>query len=149
MAFKKILVPTDYSQGSAAAVDLALDLATRLDGRVTLLHVFEIPAFSVPPDGAWIPTAQTVTTLLTAAGEHMANARGEVQARARIPVEGKTIQGTPYVEIAREAKSEGYDLIVMGTHGRTGLKHLLLGSVAERVVRIAECPVLTVRSPGR
>jgi nucleotide-binding universal stress UspA family protein len=140
--FKEILVPTDFSMGSRLAVDYALELARKLGASVHLLHVVEDPS---------------VAGLFTEAYVDMALIRKERRCDARHRMNGLLTQlGGPRVTdeiaagqvaetIAGIAADRGVDLIVMGTHGRTGIAHVLVGSVAERVIRIAGCPVLTVR----
>ena len=141
-AFKQILVPTDFSAGSRLAVDYALELARRLGASVHLLHVVEDP---------------NVAGLFTEAYVDMALIRKERRCDARHRMNGLLSQlhapritdeiasGEVAQTIAGIAADRGADVIVMGTHGRTGLKHLLIGSVAERVVRMSPHPVLTIR----
>ena len=143
MRVRHILVPTDFSEGSSRAFDTALDLAHDSDARITLFHVHHMPA-SVFPD-----------VILPIAPELMRNVEHSVdlvldkwrdRARAAgIEADVKTTFGATHDEICRTADELGVDLIVIGTHGRGGLSHALLGSVAEKVVRKAPCPVLTVR----
>jgi nucleotide-binding universal stress UspA family protein len=143
---RRILVPVDFSALADVAFEYALGLAQRLDAKLLLLHVFQVPAFAYPDASVPLPAE----TLLEA--EHMARSsldkllkRAEA---ASVPASPLLLEGAAFVEIIRAARSEGADLIVMSTHGRTGLRHALLGSVAEKVVRKAPCPVLVVRSPG-
>lgn len=142
--FKKILVPTDFSACAEEAARSALEVAKRFEGAITLLHVYEIPAVLLP-EGAILAASATMTDITRGVNEALAAAKKQLTG---VPVEARMIEGLPFVEVVRVAKQGDYDLIVMGTHGRTGIKHLLLGSVAERVVRTAPCPVLTVREPG-
>jgi universal stress protein A len=141
-SFKQILVPTDFSSGSRLAVDYALELAGRLGASVHLLHVIEDPS---------------VAGLFTEAYVDMALIRKERRCDARHRMNGllgmlhparitdEIASGHVAETIASIAAERGADFIVMGTHGRTGLAHVLVGSVAEQVIRIAGCPVLTVR----
>jgi universal stress protein A len=141
---RRILVPVDFSEGSRAAFDYALALAEKLDGEVELLHVWETPTYLTPE--LWVSTAKQPPMALAdyarqAAEKDLDAWRGGN--RHRVPVRSRVAVGVTdqvIVEIAAE-----FDLVVMGTHGRTGLSHLFVGSVAERVVRRAPCPVLTVR----
>jgi len=124
MRFKEILVPTDFSPASIAAGHIARDIAQQLDARLHVIHV--VPPASDTPNPLE-ELARVAKTLGDKVGVETALATGQT---------GRTI-----VEYARD---KHMDLIVMGTHGRTGISHALLGSVAEMVVRLAPCPVLTV-----
>lgn len=135
-----ILHPTDFSDASSPAFHLACSLARDHGGRVILLHVAELPivvsggSMSAPLPGG---NRQVLQDQLRA-----------MQASApEVHVEVRLEEGDPVAEILRFAEAIQCDLIVMGTHGRTGLAHLLMGSVAERVVRKASCPVLVVKTP--
>ena len=142
-----ILVPVDFSGHSEAAIRYAAMLAKHVGGTVQLLHVVEDPFVS----GAWSAEAFTpnIPELLN---QVIADARVRLdELKTAAASEGVTfttnvVTGRPAHAITEQAKTGALDLIVMGTHGRTGLSHLFLGSVAERVVRMAPCPVLTVRA---
>jgi universal stress protein A len=148
MDVKKILCPIDFSPTSQRALAVAVSMARRFGAELELLHVYQTPA-APGASGSASSAARAVSGHLAAAHSELlrwckeANPGGEVTSRARV------IDGTPHVEILRAAKSGTYDLVVMGTLGRTGLTRLVLGSVAERVVRESPCPVLTVREPSR
>jgi len=144
MTFSKILVPVDFSDCSTEAIRLGSELARRFEAKLTLLHVFQ-PFSYVIPDGYVLYSANQLGALLSAFDAQLASAKKEAEAAGAPAVTTTQLQGVPAQEISDLAKAEKFDLIVMGTHGRTGLQHVLLGSVAERVVRHAECPVLTVR----
>lgn len=141
---RHILVPHDFSDTAEHALSFALDLAGKLEARITVLHAFEPPNYGYP-DGL------TVTVEVTGNIRRAAQAALEgVVTRVRRPgVEVRAFlrEGTPWREIDACAKELQVDLIVMGTHGRQGLARALLGSVTEKVVRTAPCPVLTVRGP--
>jgi len=141
---KNILVPTDLSEGAEAALDYACELANKLGATVHLVHVIGIPALGVPELG--VAVTSTVIDQLIAEGQTsvdaLADARRDRTKFGRILL--KT--GDARDVIDQTAQELGIDLIVMGTHGRRGLKRALLGSVAETVVRSAPCPVLTVRA---
>jgi nucleotide-binding universal stress UspA family protein len=142
---RRILVPVDFSPHSDRAVSYATGLATRLDASIELLHVVEDPFLAAAwnPD-IYIPdVTQTLTSLSDDAQAQLAIARAGVRAQG-IPASGVVRRGAPAKTIVEHAGTDHFDLIVMGTHGRTGLSHALLGSVAERVLRHASCPVLTV-----
>jgi nucleotide-binding universal stress UspA family protein len=141
-----MLVPSDFSAASTAAIEYATDLARRLDARLRLIHVFQIPVFAVP-DTVVPVSPETAVSLREAVGQRLESERAQVE-KSGVPATAQVLDGAPFVEIIRTARDLPADLIVMGTHGRTGLKHVLLGSVAEKVVRKAGCPVLVVRPPA-
>ncbi len=134
---KGILVPTDFTETSDAAVKYAIDMAQALGGQLYLLHV---PGETGENFEANFPVGRFVT----AARERLGLSP---EAIGRLRPEYALRIGTPAVEIVRYAEDRDVDLIVMGTHGRTGVAHLLMGSVAEHVIRTAPCSVLLVRHP--
>jgi universal stress protein A len=140
--FRRILCPIDFSPPSQAALDAALEMARQYDATLTLLHVHQ-PA-AVVPDGVVIMPPAALQGMFDAGDKLLARWR-EVAEGHGVKTSTTTRLGGPADEILRVARDEQHDLIVIGTHGRTGLKHVILGSVAERVVRGASCPVLTVR----
>jgi nucleotide-binding universal stress UspA family protein len=142
LRLETILVPTDFSRGAAAAVEYACWLATRSRAKLVFAYVMEPTVYSVDfalshPD----ISAEVRRGAMEALGQLVAEAR-----ERGIDAEHALLTGTPFVEIEKVASDRKADLIVMGTHGRTGLAHLMLGSTAERVVRLAPCPVLTVKA---
>ncbi|HEX4335130.1 MAG TPA: universal stress protein [Polyangiaceae bacterium] len=141
----KILVPIDFSPHSEMALAYAVDLAKSLGSRVHLVHVYPVTAYAAPPlmPGP-VVFAQFRDESQRVFGELMTRVKREYSA----DLEGTLKEGVPHVEILRCASDLGVDMIVMGTHGHTGIEHLLLGSVAERVVRGAKVPVLTVPLRG-
>ncbi|NLX47752.1 MAG: universal stress protein [Euryarchaeota archaeon] len=141
--FKKILVPTDGSEYTKAAVSMGLEMAKATGAEVTALYVVDQTSFiNFPMDS----TIVSVYTLLEKEGEEaMEYVRKEAE-QLGVKVSVRIEEGSPSRKIV-ELSAE-HDLVVMGTLGRTGFSKLLLGSVAERVVRFAKCPVLVVRSPG-
>lgn len=146
-AIKRILVPTDFSSHSVEAIRFAADLARRYDASIELLHVFQTLTYALP-EGYVIPSAEELQRVLTALQESLDAAQRTATEAGAPRVQTTLLQGWVAGEIARFAKDGSCDLIVMGTHGRTGVKHLLIGSVAEHIVRTAHCPVLTVRGPA-
>jgi nucleotide-binding universal stress UspA family protein len=144
--FSRILVPTDFGVASDAALTCAKDLATKFQARLLLLHVVEDPSAT----GTWTPevyvaaSAELRETLFRDARERLERALTD-QERDRFKASIDVQAGTAADAIGAFAREKGVDLIVMGTHGRRGLAHMFLGSVAERVVRSAPCPVLTIR----
>ena len=143
--FRRILHPTDFSRASGAAFAEALALARENRAELLLVHVL-LPPTPFIGDGYVSPKtyqdleAASRRWALRRLGKLLAKAR---QAKAR--VKAVLLEGVPYDQIARAARRKPADLIVMGTHGRTGLSKFFLGSVAERVIPLAPCPVLTVR----
>ena len=138
---KSILVPIDFSPPSLKAMDYALNLAASTKAQITLLHVLEVVAM---PEFAGYPLVlPTDATARSTRDELMrlAKQRGYTQSVLK---EIKVRKGTPFHEITSAARMLKVDLIVLATHGYTGVKHVLLGSTAERVVRHANCPVLVV-----
>lgn len=144
--WKKILCPVDFSDTSREAVNVAVELARKFDASVKLLHVYAAPTYALP-EGAIIPTPDELRAV-TDDVERALDAWKTKAAAQGAPVATATAMGIPFVEILRFARDGACDLIVMGTHGRTGLRHALLGSVAEKVVRKSPCPVLTIRPPN-
>jgi nucleotide-binding universal stress UspA family protein len=141
--FKTILVATDFSPTSEHALEYARALATSFGGTLHLLHVVPDPVMA----SAW---AEAYAYDLTALGERLRlDAERQLTEKAQtirdVAVTTEAVVGSPAAVIALTAADRAADLIVMGTHGRSGVKHLFMGSVAERVVRSAPCPVLTVR----
>jgi universal stress protein A len=141
-----ILVPVDFSSNAERALDYATMLAKRHGAAIELLHVVDDPFTS----GAWTPDSyvpnltELLQVLIAQARERLRPQEASLRAQG-IRTESWVMSGVPSREIVARAADAGFDLIVMGTHGRTGLAHVVMGSVAERVVRRAPCPVLTVR----
>jgi universal stress protein A len=143
---KKILVPVDYSDCSRAAMEYALFLAERFEAEIEVLHVAEVPLGEehtvVKPDTG---EEQLLSELIM---QQAAKSETEFLApfvRATIPIEKSLLKGRPGKVIVEAAADRGADLLVMGTHGRSGFDRLIMGSVTERVLRSAPCPVVVVR----
>ena len=142
--FKHILVPTDFQASSAHALELAISLASALDAELTLLHVWEVPTSMY--SGLVLNTIPLIESIERAAAEHLDEALRNL--RRSVPRAKSTLHmGAPWREIIDAAAAKNADLIVMGTHGRQGLSHAVLGSVAEKVVRHSTIPVLTAHRP--
>ena len=143
--FEKVLVPVDFSENSHASLRYAVGFARQYNSRLILLHVVEPMAYPVT-DGLTGFTTVPVETNQDAAENQL---REWKQQKVPPGLESETAlrTGPAYHEITEAARELGVDLIIISTHGYTGLKHVLLGSTAERVVRHAPCPVLTVRQP--
>lgn len=136
-----ILVPVDFSETSRLAIDYALEVCAKFSAKLTLLHVQRPPV--VPGTELGFNYAEYLEHLSSTAADRLRELAGSLPASCG--VQTKVLEGIPWDLIVQYAGESGTDLIVMPTHGRSGLKHLLLGSVAERVVRHAHCPVLVVR----
>ena len=146
LSFKQILVPIDFSDCSVGALDYALALGQKLGTKLTLLHVVEPAVYQENYLMSPNSLDETNQNLIAAGRDRLAALRTKVTTHG-LPVETLVRMGRAQSEISDTAKAIGSDLIVMGTHGHGGLKHVLLGGTAERVVRQAPCPVLTVRYP--
>jgi nucleotide-binding universal stress UspA family protein len=142
---RKILCPIDFSEHSRQALRMAVDLARRFGAELTLLHVYQMPGYFFP-EGVVLAGPDVMRDLTERVERTMAEWRADASAMGIGEVHTQTAMGATSPEIVRTAEDGKFDLICIGTHGRTGLKHALLGSVAERVVRTAKVPVLTVRS---
>ncbi|HEX4335128.1 MAG TPA: universal stress protein [Polyangiaceae bacterium] len=150
MDHQKILVPVDYSPSSRLALEWALSLADRLDSTVHVLHTWEVPAYLRPDLTVW--SGEVSETLAdhtrVEAEKGMRLFLADANAAERPNVTSQVVGGAPYSTIIAMATEGAFDMIAMGTHGRSGVAHLVMGSVAEKVVRHAPCPVLTIRAPA-
>jgi nucleotide-binding universal stress UspA family protein len=144
---KKILYPTDFSEPSKLALDYAVEYAKQFNASLEILHVMfdetQVVSFYLP---------QVTMQTLSADIEQGAEKQIEEFCKSQTQLEGvdyscKLLKGTPFIEIIKRAKEIDADMIVIGTHGRTGMDHVLFGSTAEKVARKAPCPVFIVR-PG-
>jgi nucleotide-binding universal stress UspA family protein len=147
---KKILVPVDFSDCSKKALRYAIPLARQHEAAVTLLYVVAVPTWPGTGDGggfnySFEPDFTAMEADMRASGGRQLSALAEEEARREVSTDTLVRTGSAAIEIIEAAKSLPADLIVISTHGRTGLKHVWLGSVAEHVVRRAPCPVLVVR----
>src|SRR6266498_1556444 len=143
---QRFLVPVDFSEYANQALEYAIGLASKLGARLTLLHVIQPLPLAGVDMGVTLP--YTYIQDLEAEITNSMQAYLERVTEAGLEGEIAVVHGVPFQEILETAKTQQVDLIVMGTHGRTGLQHVLLGSVAEKVVRLASCPVLTIRYKG-
>lgn len=145
MPFRKILCPVDFSEPARGALNTAGRLAAEASAELTLVHVWQSPIQTA--DSAIILQNELLADVRKEAEAALAAWKAEVEALGARAVTTKLLGGVPWKVIVDEVASDPtYDLLIMGTHGRTGIKHVLLGSVAERVARHADCPVLLVRS---
>jgi nucleotide-binding universal stress UspA family protein len=142
--FQKILVPVDFSEHSAEAVRVAADLSRRFEASITLVHVYDPLVYALPDGFAYMPQP-AIDQLLKAFSDQLAKTKLQALEAGAPRVETQVLNGSVAGAILDHATRGAFDLIVMGTHGRTGMQHVLIGSTAERVVRLATCPVLTVK----
>lgn len=140
--FKKLLIATDGSKRTQNAVEMGLKIAKERGSKVYAVYVVDTVTFtSIPMDVTW----ENMYQLLKDEGEDAVKAVRD-QAPEGVDVETKVLEGNPAVEITKFAADSGVDLIVMGTLGKSGIDRILLGSTAEKVIRIAHCPVLVIKS---
>jgi nucleotide-binding universal stress UspA family protein len=145
ISLKNLLVPTDFSDHSLVALEYAVELARKFQAKIHVLHVIEEPIATIPLLEVYgAPSKEEYE----AAAQAMLDNWPLPDGAEECEVERRWHHGTPFVQILRDARDHDIDLIVMGSHGRGIVAHLLLGSVAEKVVRKAGCPVLTIRPEG-
>lgn len=147
MKIETILVPTDFSDDAQQALTTAKEWARRFGARIVLLHAYrvDVPMSTPALGGGFVLPDRFYDDLRTHATKQVEGLASETS-RDGIEATGVALEERPVVAILDEARKRSADLIVMGTRGLTGLKHIALGSVAERVVREAPCPVLTVKA---
>lgn len=147
MDIKMILVPTDFSEYAAYAYQWALGLAARSKAKVLLFYATpSLPYLAFPESVYYTDLAKLERDMIADAEKQLAEFAGK-KGTCAVPVETRVSMGEAVWEICKVAEEFHADLIIMGSHGRTGLSHVFLGSVAERVVRHASCPVLVARLP--
>ena len=140
--YKRIVVPTDGSEVSMEAVNHAIYIAKKLNSEIYAIYVVDISPFvGLPMEGSW----EMITEVLREEGEEILKKVKELGEKEGVEIKTKMLDGIPAEEIVRFAKEKNADLIVMGTTGKTGLERILLGSVAERVIKTSPCPVLVVK----
>ncbi|GAX59822.1 universal stress protein UspA and related nucleotide-binding proteins [Candidatus Scalindua japonica] len=146
ISLKKILCPIDHSDCSKEALKYAVTLAMKDEAKLYLLHIIDIRSFNegLETMSTQIPDEETLEQLRIKLLDCIPE-----EIRDDMDVEAIVAQGIPFVEIISTAKEKEVDMIVIGSHGRTGISHMMLGSVSEKVVRKAPCPVLTVRQTGQ
>jgi nucleotide-binding universal stress UspA family protein len=147
MEIRHILAPTDLSAPANQAVTAAFELAQTVGAKLTVLHVVEPPSSLVGSHAVSRQGPLRLTALEEQAERELDALRSRIPG-AQVEIARRVLVGVPYQRMTERTSAESVDLIVMATHGHTGRRHLVLGSVAERVVRTAPCPVLTIRPPG-
>ena len=148
ISIRHILVATDFGETSTAAVQRAIQLSEAFQAQLDILHIVEEPFGYLGNIHGYLPEVDAFRATLNDAARaqlHQVMSPDEAE-RRKVHLALRT--GTPYVEIVRYAKDQDVDLIVLGTHGRGSVRHMLLGSVAEKVVRYAHCAVLTTPHPS-
>jgi nucleotide-binding universal stress UspA family protein len=147
---QRILLATDFSENSKWALTYALSFAKKYDAKLYILHVIQQPTY---PLGMYAEVSfdamDKFNRNISDATDKEMKKLCETELGELKNYESMVVSGTPFLEIIRTAREKEVDLIVVGTHGRTGLDHVLFGSTAEKVVRQAPCPVLSVRLPGK
>jgi nucleotide-binding universal stress UspA family protein len=145
-AFKNILVPTDFSPTSKRALVLGADLARRYDAALTLVHVYDPLPYALP-EGAWGYTPEQQAHHASELERALAAAKRDAEIAGARRVETSLLQGRPAATIVEFAHATSSDLVVMGSHGRTGVQRIVPGSVAEKVLRLVDCSVVIARPP--
>ncbi len=146
MEIKRILFPTDFSEGSSQALDYAVDMAKRYGAKLYLVHVL----YDIGKAAGWYVPHASMDEMykdIEKSAEKELSRFGLEEMRSFKGVERSVLKGVPHTEIVKYAKANKIDLIIMGTHGRKGMGRILFGSTASQVVRYAPCPVLAVRLP--
>jgi len=148
IAIKKVLCPVDFSENAGHALDYAIAFATVHHAELRIMHVMQLPWLAVPTDPMAPEFSAEVMNDYADSCKRQLDALVESVTDQYAHVTHELCSGAPFMEIIRVAREQSIDLIVIGTHGRTGLAHMMMGSVAEKVVRKAPCPVLSVKHPG-
>ena len=146
IAIEKILIPTDFSEYARWAMNYAIALARNFKAKLYVVHVFEEVVFTAAPD-TYSPSAPEFHALLQENVRNQLNQVIKELCEKGVDAEPVFKVGRAYINIVETARELSVDVIVLATHGRTGLSHLIFGSTAEKVVRLAPCPVLTVKHP--
>ena len=144
LKLETLLVATDFSADADAALEQAIGVAKEMGSRIHLIHVYHLPAYAAAPWGYSYPT-----DLFTEVRQHVAARIAQEEQRVQkegISASTEVVEGVPSEAIVECAQRIGADMIIMGTRGLTGVKHVVLGSVAERTLRHAACPVMTVKA---
>lgn len=144
---KTLLLAHDFNATSEIALDRAIELARRLSAKIVVAHVYSVPVYSFPEGSSLIPSAEDAARIADAAQRSLDQVLERRRATPGVELSGVLRAGVPDEEICRLADEIGADMIVIGTHARGAVARALLGSVAQRVVRSAKVPVLSIRGP--
>lgn len=147
MPIKNILVPVDYSSCSRAALKLAVELAQKLQASLDVVHVWDRPSYvtnAVMTSSEPISGKSLIRLIEENAQRDLEEFLKSTELPAATTIAGRLLPGDPASALLHELKQKQFDLVVVGTHGRTGLAHALMGSVAEKLARLSPVPVLTV-----
>jgi nucleotide-binding universal stress UspA family protein len=152
MGVRHILVPTDYSENSKAALAYAAELAVAFGASIDIIHVWDRPTYVTDavmvqrPGEAHKPIGELIREN---AQRDMDDFMSSITLPSQVLLQARLVSGNPAASLVAELQKGEHDLVVLGTHGRTGFAHLVLGSIAEKLVRLSPVPVLTVPPPGR
>ncbi len=145
--FKKILCPVDFSQFTQEVIDYAIDIAEKYGSELYVMHVVPNMTYFTPYESFLTP--ENLVVIEKNIQDEVARDFAKLLKNKSVPAKTVIRTGVAFVEIIDYAKSESIELIVMGTHGRSGIEHILIGNVAEKVVRKSPCPVMTIRPKGK
>lgn len=140
---KTILVPIDLSDSSVLVLESAVSLASQLNSKLIVIHAVPMTAIAMPIEGQAVYNEEMIEEVLDESRKSLSEFL-QNNADPKLDIAEHVVLGEPTIEINTFAEKNGCDLIIMGTHGRTGLKHLLMGSVAEHVLRHSNIPVMSV-----
>jgi universal stress protein A len=152
MSIRRILIPIDYSENSKVALAYGAELAVIFGASLDIVHVWDRPTYVTDavmvqrPGEAHKPIGELIREN---AQKDMDEFMSAITLPSGLPIQTRLLSGEPAATLVRELKKAEHDLVVLSSHGRTGFAHLLLGSVAEKLVRLSPVPVLTVPLPGR
>jgi len=144
-SIKKILVPTDFSKGSEASLDAAIELAKKFDAAIVLMHAYQVPVYAYPASPV-VPIPDLTSYVEEAASKQLETAATAARGKG-VPVTTVLRVGSPWEQILRTSKEQEAGLIVIGSRGLHGLPRALMGSTAEKVVRHSPIPVMTLHGP--
>lgn len=145
--FKKILCPVDFSQFTQDVINYALDLAEKYGAELHVMHVVPNMTYFTPYESFLTP--ENLVAIEKNIQDEVEKKFTKLLKHDTVPTRKAIRTGVPFVEIIDYAKTESIDLIVMGTHGHSAIEHILIGNVAEKVVRKSPCPVMTIRPKGK
>ncbi len=145
--FKRILYPVDFSEYADEILQYAESIAKQFGAELHLLHIIPNLNYFTPYESFLTP--ENVVAIEQSIEGEVSRDMANIAKRVDVPVRKAVRTGVTFMEIIDYIKTENIDLVVMGTHGRSGIEHILIGSVAEKIVRKAPCPVMTIRPKGR